>query len=166
MAYHVRKYRKPHSYRQGKSTEVKIVEALGRGIWFIVSLPFKLLFGGGRNKSGRNYQETSLDRSFVQTKWQEIDELMRLGSPSNFSRAVLEGDKLLDHVLKGLRTPGLTMGDRLKAARNKFTPEAYDAAWRAHKVRNEIVHESEYQITDFIAREAIANFKKAIGELI
>jgi hypothetical protein len=82
------------------------------------------------------------------------------------SRAVLEADKILDHVLKGLRAPGLTMGDRLKASKNRFSPEGLDAAWHGHKVRNEIVHSSQYEITDFVAREAISNFKKALDELV
>lgn len=158
MAYQVHQYNK-------KSTEQKVVEGFFRGLWWLVSLPFRLIFGQKSQKKSA-FQGGGLDKQFIQTKWQEIEELMRLGRPSNFSRAVLEADKLLDHVLKGLRAPGLTMGDRLKASRNRFSPEGYDAAWRAHKVRNEIVHSSEYEMTDFMAKEAIANFKKALGELI
>lgn len=160
MGYQVRHY---HSHK--KTTEQKMVEGFFRGLWWLISTPFKLIFG---KKSARNYdgQCGGLDKNFVQTKWQEIEELMRLGHPSNYSRAVLEADKLLDHILKGLRAPGLTMGDRLKASTNRFSPEGLDAAWRAHKVRNEIVHSAQYEITDFVARDAITNFKKAIGELI
>jgi DNA-binding LacI/PurR family transcriptional regulator len=79
---------------------------------------------------------------------------------------VLEADKLLDHLLKGHRAPGLTMGDRLKASEHRFSREAYNSAWNGHKVRNEIVHNAQYQLTDFMARAAIENFQKAIGELI
>ena len=95
----------------------------------------------------------------------EIEQLLALGKPSNNARAVLEADKLLDHILKGLRTPGLTMGDRLKASHNKFSPEAYDAAWKAHKIRNELVHNSTFELMDFSAKSAISNFEKAIDEL-
>ncbi len=77
----------------------------------------------------------------------------------------MEADKLLDHLLKSHRTPGLTMGDRLKASHKRFSKSGYDAAWKAHKVRNELVHNSKYEITDFIAKETITNFKKAIDEL-
>lgn len=161
----VNEYNKKPFLRTGKSTEQKIVEGFFKGLWWVVALPYKLIFGKKRNFMSSG-QSVALDQNFIATKWQEIEELVKLGHPSNFSRAVLEGDKLLDHILKGLRVPGLTMGDRLKASRNKFSPEAYDAAWRAHKVRNEIVHSSQYEITDFMAREAIGNFKKAIGELV
>ncbi|MCL5407499.1 MAG: hypothetical protein M1429_03320 [Patescibacteria group bacterium] len=166
MGYKVHKYYKPAS-RQGGSTEQKIVENIFKGLWWIVSFPFRLIFGKKhKGRSHESYGSGGIDRSFVETKWQEIEQLMRLGRPSNFARAVLEADKLLDHILKGLRAPGLTMGDRLKASKNRFSPEGLDAAWRGHKIRNELVHNSQYEITDFMAREAISNFKKAIGELV
>lgn len=159
-------YHKP-AYRRGKSTEQKVVETILKGLWWIVSLPFRLIFNKNKSKS-RYLGDTTetVDNTYVQNKLQEIDELVKLGSPSNFSRAVLEGDKLLDHILKGLRTPGLTMGDRLRAAQNRFSSEGYNAAWQAHKIRNELVHNSQYEITDFMARDAINNFKKAIRELM
>lgn len=156
-------YRTYH-YNKGKSAEQKIVEGFFKGFWWIIALPFRLIFGRGKRQSDSS--GGGVDQNFIQSKWQEIEELIRLGRPSNFSRAVLEADKLLDHILKGLRTPGLTMGDRLKASKNRFSPEGLDAAWRGHKVRNEIVHSSQYEITDFMAKEAIENFKTAIGELI
>jgi len=158
MGYRVRSYKEP--------TEQKIVKAILRGLWWLISAPFKLIFGKKNPGQKQTKENISLDRSFTQTKWQEIEELLRLGSPSNYQRAVLEADKLLDHLLKGHRAPGLTMGDRLKASKNKFSAEGYNAAWNAHKVRNEIVHNADYPVTDFVARRAIENFQKAIGELI
>lgn len=158
MSYRVHKYH--------KSTEQKVVEGFLKGLWWVISLPFRLIFG--KKRRGISYENNGggVNQNFIQTKWQEIDQLIALGAPSNYAKAVLEADKLLDHVLKSLRTPGLTMGDRLKASKNRFSPEGLDAAWRGHKVRNEIVHTSDYEITDIMAREAIANFKKALGELI
>ena len=154
-------------HRYHKTTEQKMVEGFLKGLWWIISLPFRLILGKNhKGTRGESYNSGGVDKNYVSQKWQEIEELIRLGRPSNFARAVLEADKLLDHVLKSLRAPGLTMGDRLKASRNRFSPEGLDAAWRGHKIRNEIVHTSDYEITDFMAREAISNFKKAIGELI
>jgi len=156
MSYRVRQYR--------KSTEQKAVEGFLKGLWWLISLPFRLIVG--RKKTFQAPANTVLDREFVSRKWQEIEELMKLGRPSNYSRAVLEADKLLDHILKSFRAPGLTMGDRLKASKNRFSPEGYNAVWQAHKVRNELVHNSQYEITDFMAKQAIENFQKAIDELI
>jgi hypothetical protein len=157
MSYQVHKYQ--------KTSEQKIVEGFFKALWWLISLPYRLIFGKS-NRPSSDQSGGGLDQNFIRSKWQEIEELMRLGRPSNYSRAVLEADKLLDHVLKGMHTPGLTMGDRLKASKGRFSPEGLDAAWRGHKVRNEIVHSSEYEITDFMAREAISNFQKALSELV
>lgn len=147
-----------------QSTESKIVIGFFKALWWIISLPFRLLFGG-KSQSKYPTEKTNQDPDFTRNRWREINELMRLGSPSNYSRAVLEADKLLDHILKSQMVPGLTMGDRLKAAKNKFSPEAYDAAWRAHKVRNELAHNAEFQIMDYSARDVLKNYEKAIKEV-
>lgn len=155
---------KVHRYKE--SSEQKIVKAILKGLWWLISTPFKLIFAKRNPGQSQVHVNVSLDRQFALTKWQEIEQLMALGSPSNYSRAVLEADKLLDHLLKGHRAPGLTMGDRLKASEKKFSREAYNAAWNGHKVRNELVHDAQFQLTNFVAQGAIDNFKKAIGELI
>lgn len=160
MGYRVRRY------NHKKSIEVQIVESIFKAIWWIISLPFRLIFGRGKSGSPSAGYGVSLDKGYIQTKWQEIEELMQLGRPSNYARAVLEADKLLDHILKGFRAPGMTMGDRLKASQNRFSRDGYDAAWKAHKVRNELVHNAQFELMDYNAKSAIANFKKAIDELI
>lgn len=158
MSYRVHKY--------NKTTEQKIVEGFLKGLWWLVSAPFKLIF----SKKHRNTQQASvtvsLDQRFVQDKLQEIEMLIKIGKPSTYQKAVLEADKLLDHILKNFRAPGLTMGDRLKASKNRFSPEGYNVAWRAHKVRNELVHNVQYELMDFDAKQTIENYRKAINELI
>ena len=161
MSYKVKRY---NHYRP--TTEQKIIEVILKGLWWLVSAPFKLIFRKRNPGQMQTHENVSLDRQYAANKWREIEELLALGHPSNYQRAVLEADKLLDHLLKGHRAPGLTMGDRLKASQNKFSKEGYNAAWQGHKVRNELVHSSDYPVTDFIARNAINNYQKAIGELI
>ncbi|KKQ73191.1 MAG: hypothetical protein US94_C0035G0007 [Berkelbacteria bacterium GW2011_GWB1_38_5] len=154
-----------HQYHSKPSTEEKILTSIGRGLWWVISLPYRLIFDK-KTKGQKSYEQVEpASRNYVRNKWMEIEQLLALGKPSNNARAVLEADKLLDHILKGLRTPGLTMGDRLKASHNKFSPEAYDAAWKAHKIRNELVHNSTFELMDFSAKSAISNFEKAIDEL-
>jgi len=160
MSYHVKQY------KRGKSIEQEIMTAIAKGLWWLVSTPFKLIFAKRNPGRAQMPANVSLDRNFAIGKWQEIEQLMVLGSPSNFSRAVMEADKLLDHLLIAHRTPGLTMGDRLKASEKRFSADGYNAAWQGHKVRNLLAHDAQFELTDFIARDAISNFKKAIEELI
>lgn len=170
MNYRVAQYDnkpKPNYHRRREpGVEYKAIMAILKALWWLLSLPFKLIFKKRNPGASQRPENITLDRQYVLAKWQEIEQLMQLGQPSNYQRAILEADKLLDHILKAKRAPGLTMGDRLKSSEHRFSRDAYNAAWQGHKVRNELVHNSEYQVTDFIAREAISNFQKAIDEII
>lgn len=114
-------------------------------------------------KTGR---AISVDRDFVKSKIGDIDQLISLGGPSRFRTAIIDADNLLDHVLKSKGYKGNTMGERLKSARKDLEWADYDLAWKAHKVRNQVVHEADSEILSWQAQEAVRNFKKVIGALI
>lgn len=106
------------------------------------------------------------DREEIRRKWAEIEQLIKLGKPSNFKTAILEADKLLDHVLKLYGYKGQTMGDRMKAIpRLRYSPEFFNNMWQAHKLRNEMVHNIGYEVMDFEAKEAVGRFKRVLREL-
>ena len=106
------------------------------------------------------------DERVVKTKWSEIEELVKLGNPSRFKSAIMEADKLLDFALKNLGYPGNGLADRMKAIpREKYSREFFNNMWEAHKIRNEIVHNIEYEIHSAVAEDAINKFKKTFREL-
>lgn len=117
---------------------------------------------GGSLRYGLNQS----DMADVRRKWEEIEGLMKLGRPSNFKNAILEADKLLDHVLKLYGYQGQTMGDRMKSiSRDKYDRSFFDDMWGAHKIRNEMAHNINYEVMDFEARTAISRFKSVLKEL-
>lgn len=106
------------------------------------------------------------DKEDIKRKWAEIEQLMALGKPSNFKNAILEADKLLDHCLKLLGFRGQTMGDRMKAIpRSKFEKDFFDDMWQAHKLRNEMAHNINYEVMNFEASKAIKQFERVLREL-
>jgi hypothetical protein len=106
------------------------------------------------------------DREEIKRKWAEVEQLIKLGKPSNFKTAILEADKLLGHVLKLLGYRGQTMGDRMKSIkRDDHEKDFFDDMWQAHKVRNEMVHNVSYEVMDFEARKAIKQFERVLREL-
>lgn len=113
-------------------------------------------------RSGLNVE----DRSELKRKWSEIEQLISLGKPSNFKTAILDADKLLDHVLKLYGYRGQTMGDRMKAIpRSQFDKDFFDDMWQAHKVRNEMVHNINYEVMDFEAKRVVKQFERVLREL-
>ena len=100
------------------------------------------------------------DRSAMQRRWREIEDMLK--APGEVSRklAVLEADKLLDQALKSLAMAGTTLGERLKFAAYKY-PQLSDVWW-AHRVRNQLVHEASYHLDDGLAAKAVHAYKKAL----
>lgn len=103
------------------------------------------------------------DRQAMRRRWKEIEQMV--SGPGEMSRkvAVLEADKLLDHALKALAMPGMTLGERLKFAQYKY-PELRDVWW-AHRVRNQLAHEASFHLDPAVARRALKAFEKALTRL-
>jgi hypothetical protein len=106
----------------------------------------------------------SVDLSLVHEGWQGVELMMKEGGPVNYRQAIMEADKLVDAVLRS-RVEGTTMGERLKASKRFFTQHTYDQLWTAHKIRNKVAHEADFEGLSSDARLAVRNFEKALTEL-
>ncbi len=139
----------------------------------VISILFILIIGAAaffllrsRPKAKSYGSATTLDRQFVQTKWSEIESTFGLGGVSHFKSSIMEADKLVDYVLKSKGVRGNTFGERLKNSRSKFANYAdYNDLWFAHKVRNNIAHESNHDLYSAEAKKAIESYKKALRAL-
>ncbi|MFH1767011.1 MAG: hypothetical protein ABH826_02875 [Patescibacteria group bacterium] len=105
----------------------------------------------------------SSDREHICAQWRNIEELVKLSKPSQLRQAIIEADKLLELVLKKLVDKNQSLGENLKQAKDLFPSwEDYQKAWEAHKVRNALVHETEYELPHYLAKEALDNFEKSL----
>lgn len=105
-----------------------------------------------------------MDERKVTDEWVQIESLVKLAKPSSLKEAVSRGDKLMDFALSKI-VDGQTMGERLKNASDRFSRPVYDRVWQAHKVRNSLVHEIDYDPPHFITTEAVENFKEGFRDL-
>jgi|RhisoiCoNPM_1038542.scaffolds.fasta_scaffold00211_3 hypothetical protein len=101
-----------------------------------------------------------MDRGAIKARWDEIERMAAAGGEMNLKMAVMEADKLLDHALKAMAIPGMTLGERLKFAAYKF-PKIRNV-WNAHRLRNQLAHESSYYLDPSYARKAVRDFKDAL----
>lgn len=116
---------------------------------------------------GREVSKSSkkaVDADIVSEKWTGVQVMMQQGGPANYRQAIIEGDKVVDMVLRS-RVEGDTMGERLKTAQKLFTRHTYDQLWTAHKIRNKVAHEAEFDGLSSDAKLAVRNFEKALKEL-
>jgi hypothetical protein len=104
------------------------------------------------------------DRGKIEEGWGKIDQLLGVGKPSAAKEAVINADKLLDYALSQI-VSGESTGEKLKNARRAFPQAVYQELWEAHKVRNALVHETDYELTQLVARDALSKFKRAFRSL-
>lgn len=110
----------------------------------------------GKRRHEFNVQE-------YQTRWLKIENGLVNGDLRSYNYSVLEADKLLDKALKEMGIPGDSMGEKLKKIGNKMPN--IQKIWHAHKLRNQIVHESDFTINYNQARQALMIFRQALKDL-
>ena len=111
--------------------------------------------------SSKNLPKLNCEK--YQTKWLSIEHNLRRDNPSSYPLAVLNADKLVDQALKERRYRGETMGERMKAAQTVWKNPNH--VWGAHKIRNQLAHEADAEITYETAARALAAFKQALKDL-
>jgi Tfp pilus assembly protein PilO len=78
----------------------------------------------------------------------------------------IELDKLSEFGMQQRFNTKESLGKILKNKRDKFSKAELDEIWRAHKLRNKIVHDSDYKPTPSELNYAIISFKQFINNLI
>ena len=105
-----------------------------------------------------------LDQEQYQIDFLNIQNGLKKEEPSSYAMTIIKGDKLLDKALCEIGAPGRTMGDRLKkVGKDKFTQ--LNSVWHAHKLRNEIAHESDFEPSYAQAVHALETYKQALQDL-
>lgn len=104
-----------------------------------------------------------LNQERYRSKWLAIERSLTRDKPESYQLSVLNADKLLDQAMKEAGYKGSTMGERLKSASPRLSNK--NAVWSAHKLRNQIAHESDVAVSYDAARRALASFKQALKEL-
>lgn len=96
----------------------------------------------------------------------EINKKLVSDTPSDWKIAVIEADKTLDRALLRKGFTGQSLGDKLKDMVPADLPEVYEEAWEAHKIRNRIVHEPDFELSQSEARKIIGIYERAIRKML
>jgi hypothetical protein len=122
---------------------------------------FDLLFGTGSRKNNYVLQETT---DLIKREWEQIDIMVGQGGPSQLRQALIKADKTLDNALRDI-VEGEKMGERLKNAKDKFDYATYDKIWKAHKMRNSLVHESGFEPPYHVIELAIDDLRRGLNKI-
>jgi hypothetical protein len=101
----------------------------------------------------------------INAKWQVVGKYYNSANQSDWKLAILEADIMLYDVLKKSGFPGDSIGEMLKNTdRSKL--QTLDAAWSAHKIRNEIAHQGiNYVLSRNMVERAISQYEQVFDEL-
>jgi len=107
---------------------------------------------------------STLSRTVLRDEWDSIKNRFNEGTSSSMKLAVIEADRLVDHILKESGFSGEHMADRLE----KLAPhnlKSFERLWRAHKIRNEIVHSIGYETPHSVAKQAMEDYEAFLKEV-
>jgi hypothetical protein len=110
------------------------------------------------------FLKTDIPKREAKKTWAAIQEHFFTGGDNDLKVAILEADKVLDEALRGAGIQGNTLGDRLKKLKPSQMSDI-DAIWQAHKLRNQIAHESDFKLKRDIAERALGIYERALREL-
>lgn len=104
----------------------------------------------------------TLGTALLKERWDEILQKID-GTPESMKLALIEADNLADGLLKDMRLEGEHMADRLEQlTRDDFS--TLDRLWRAHKVRNQLVHEPGFALSKDQAGQALEDYEAFFKE--
>jgi hypothetical protein len=133
---------KNYKKNQGPTVLETIVVVIFKALWFLVKLPFA--FRRRRARQGIS----SGDKTEIRTKRMEIENWARSSNGIELQHAIVEADKLVDHVFILNGYSGETFADRLRSAEDRIDRNVYEGIWQGHKVRNQIAHEHNSNISE------------------
>jgi transposase len=96
-------------------------------------------------------------------RWLQIEQQLKKDEPSSYHLVVLNADKLLDQALRDRGVRGNTMGERMKTLKDTWSNA--NNIWTAHKLRNQIAHETDVNVSYDDARRALAGFKQGLKDV-
>lgn len=134
-----------------------VVMALLKGLWFLISWPFRGWLIANRKSSTNKVQNLA--------NWLIIEKMLDSGDEIHAKQAIIEADKFFDNMMKQLGGQGESFADRLRSLEPKMDYNRYQQVWSAHKVRNQISHEMNYKLSNVEAEKTLNNFKTGLHNL-
>jgi len=110
---------------------------------------------------GRTHSALNVEK--YRSAWLAIEQQLKRDDESSHVLCVLNADKLLDKALRECGHKGQTMGERMKSAKDVWSNA--NGVWSAHKLRNQLAHETDARLTYEQARQALGSFKQALKDV-
>lgn len=108
--------------------------------------------------------KANMPKKQAQDSWKKVQAHFFAGDDNDLKIAIVEADKMLEEALRHAGVRGASLGDRLKNLKKGQVPNL-DNLWQAHKLRNQIAHETGFKIKRDVAERALAVYEEALQNL-
>lgn len=101
----------------------------------------------------------------LKAHWEDILAKAESAPPQSLTLAIIEADSFIDDILKTqLNLAGEHMADRLDKL-DDGDVKSLDKLWRAHRIRNDLVHTPGYFLNPHEARAVLRDYEKFLKEI-
>lgn len=110
------------------------------------------------------YNFRSYGKEQVNKRWSKIRGRLEIPSEAEYKLAILEAEDILDETLSRMGCKGETLEERLKL----LAPDQLsnrDQLLEAHRARNSIIHDPDYQIPSDKAKGLLEIYEKSLQDL-
>lgn len=106
----------------------------------------------------------TLRDAVVRERWRLVMKKFLLGTAESIRLAIIEADALADAALKGKGIPGEHLADRLSNL-DAEEIKSMNRIWRAHRIRNDLVHTPGFIVVPADAKMAIEDYEEFLKEI-
>ncbi len=100
----------------------------------------------------------------MRERWKTILGKFNSGTPEAARLAIIEADALVDTALKNMRIEGEHLADRLSNLEDEDL-KSMPKIWRAHRVRNDLVHTPGFAIAPHDADRTMQDYEAFLREI-
>lgn len=107
--------------------------------------------------------EITLKKKKTRERWSNIRSRLRSDNESEYKVAIIEADNIIDDLIGRMTYPGANMGERL----SNVPPgqiESLEELKKAHDVRNRIIHEKDFRVSQEYAEEILGKYEAFLDE--
>lgn len=108
--------------------------------------------------------KTNLPKHHSIKAWRSVQKHFFAGDDNSLKLAIIEADNILDEALRLAGFMGENLGDRLKKVNTSQLTNIQEV-WEAHKLRNRLVHETDFRLNRNLAERALAIYEKTFRDL-
>jgi hypothetical protein len=108
--------------------------------------------------------KTDMPKKRAGEAWAAVQKHFFAGDVNDLKIAIVEADNILNDALRYAGVRGVNLGDRLKNIKHGTMPNLEDV-WTAHKLRNEIAHETNFSLKRDTTERALNAYEVALKNL-